>query len=491
MSAEQLDAIDMRLRHVTLKYNEPFGGVDMILCGDLRHLPPIRASEIYKRTRGSNRGFTSEVKWHTMSYFPLVRVVRQKDARFSGMLTKIGDGVALDPQELSLIESRFVTAEEATRLAPDAVRLCYSNDSVNKYNVELAQNDAGATAIIAQDDLRGWRTEEDRLRMTLRISNMSSTELGNMPSKVVLSVGRPYMLTTNIDVLEGLVNGSVGVLKLCEWEPDVDFPKRVWIKFDAPGTGRVAIVKARVAADDARRRGHMIQADWIPIEPGVVSITLNTNREEVVKRKQYPLSQASAMTVRKSQGGTYGSVVYDYRKKNPQKFIYVGLSRCTDFERLYLTNGDGDFKFHHGVANADTSLANEFKRLKRYPLHTISKDCRAAFGRVGEGDFTFALLNVRSLHKHAADVNHDELLRLPTLLCFTETWNGRIQVDGYLCVADEFDADRKAGGPRPQPHPEEEVEVYNGEDELDENHPFPPARSDDEEDRPCDDDGSY
>ncbi|XP_077537575.1 uncharacterized protein LOC144149774 [Haemaphysalis longicornis] len=135
MSADQLDAVDMRLRHVTQKYNEPFGGVDMILCGDLRQLPPVRASEIYKRTRGSNRVFASEVKWHTMSYFPLVRVVRPKDARFSGILTKIGNGVPLDPQELSLIESRFVTAEDDTRLAPDAVRLYYLNDSVNKYNV--------------------------------------------------------------------------------------------------------------------------------------------------------------------------------------------------------------------------------------------------------------------------------------------------------------------------------------------------------------------
>ncbi|XP_077557686.1 uncharacterized protein LOC144172967 [Haemaphysalis longicornis] len=128
MSADQLDAINVRLQHVTQKYNEPFGGVDMTLCGDLRQLPTVRASEIYKRTPGSNRVFASEVKGHTMSYVPLVRVVRQKDARFSGILTKNGAEVTLDPEELSLIESRFVTAEEATRLDPDAVRLYYTND---------------------------------------------------------------------------------------------------------------------------------------------------------------------------------------------------------------------------------------------------------------------------------------------------------------------------------------------------------------------------
>ncbi|KAH7965611.1 hypothetical protein HPB49_008988 [Dermacentor silvarum] len=245
MSADQLDAIDMRLRQITQKYFELFGGLNMILCGDLRQVPPVRASEIYKRPRGSNRVFASEVKWHTISYFPLVQVVRQKDVRFLTILIKIGDGVAVEPEELALIESRFVSTEEATRLAPDNVRLYYSNEAVNKYNVELAKRDAGVKGITAIDEYWGWISEEGRIRTTLRVSKMTSTEMGNMPTKLALSVGRPYMLTINIDVIDGLLNGSVGGLKHCEWEPDLDFPKRVGIKLDAPYTGRIAALKAR------------------------------------------------------------------------------------------------------------------------------------------------------------------------------------------------------------------------------------------------------
>lgn len=90
MSADQLRAVDCRLRQITRRLNEPFGGLDVILCGDLRQLPPVRACEIYKRCRSADGliGLTV-VTWHHLEYFPLVRVVRQSDVTFSNVLTKI------------------------------------------------------------------------------------------------------------------------------------------------------------------------------------------------------------------------------------------------------------------------------------------------------------------------------------------------------------------------------------------------------------------
>lgn len=145
----------MRLQYITQKYSEDFGELDVILCGDLRQLPPVRTSVVYKRPKNGNRMFASQIKGHAMSYFSLVQVVRQKDLRFSAIVTKIRGGTALNAEELALIESRFGTAEEAARLAPDAVRLFYSNEAVNNYNVNLAKNDPGPREIQAQDELRG------------------------------------------------------------------------------------------------------------------------------------------------------------------------------------------------------------------------------------------------------------------------------------------------------------------------------------------------
>ncbi|XP_077548029.1 ATP-dependent DNA helicase PIF1-like [Haemaphysalis longicornis] len=161
MSADQLRLVDCRLRQITQRLNEPFGGLDAILCGDLRQLPPVRASEIYKRSRSADGllGF-SVVTWHHLEYFPLVRVVRRSDASFSTVLTKIGDGRALAPKEVRMLESRFVTAKEAMERAPSAVRIFYSNADVTRFNetVAQAQGEGSFQALRARDEFLGCKT---------------------------------------------------------------------------------------------------------------------------------------------------------------------------------------------------------------------------------------------------------------------------------------------------------------------------------------------
>ncbi|KAH9370490.1 hypothetical protein HPB48_020550 [Haemaphysalis longicornis] len=146
MSAHQLEAVDMRLRYITLNVLEGLGGLDMILRGGLRQLPHVPASEIYKSTRNANRVIAYNVKWHVVSYFTLVQAVRQKDAHFTRTLTKIGGGVSLERDTLE-----HDTPAMATTLAPGAVRLYYSNEAVNAYNVALAKGDPDSVNFLALD----------------------------------------------------------------------------------------------------------------------------------------------------------------------------------------------------------------------------------------------------------------------------------------------------------------------------------------------------
>ncbi|KAH7974991.1 hypothetical protein HPB49_022374 [Dermacentor silvarum] len=128
---------------ITQRLNEPFGGLDVILCGDLRQLPPVRASEIYKRCRSEDGliGLTSGVG-------------------FSNVLTKIGDARALEPDEVRLLESRFVTAAEAMERAPSAVRIFYLNNEVTRFNeaVAQAQGDGGYRTLRARDEFIECKT---------------------------------------------------------------------------------------------------------------------------------------------------------------------------------------------------------------------------------------------------------------------------------------------------------------------------------------------
>ena len=109
---------------------QPFGGMNMVFCGDLRLLPPVYQTAIYKR---SKENFCSDIVWQALEYYPLVKVMRQADVSFSGILTKIGDGESLTDEEWGIIESRFVTREYADEHFPDATRLFFRTADVDAY----------------------------------------------------------------------------------------------------------------------------------------------------------------------------------------------------------------------------------------------------------------------------------------------------------------------------------------------------------------------
>ncbi|UYV68187.1 K02A2.6-like [Cordylochernes scorpioides] len=71
LSAAILGKINYRLKQITGIYDQPFGGIHMILCGDFRQLPPVRASPCYTVPHNQLGG---PVLWQSINYFPLVHV---------------------------------------------------------------------------------------------------------------------------------------------------------------------------------------------------------------------------------------------------------------------------------------------------------------------------------------------------------------------------------------------------------------------------------
>ncbi|KAH9367914.1 hypothetical protein HPB48_008366 [Haemaphysalis longicornis] len=415
-------------------------GLDVILCGDLRQLPPVRANEIYKRSRNDEGLFVSDVSWHHVNYFPLVRVVRQADNPLSSLLTKIGDGRALDDDEVTLLEGRFVTAECARELAASAVRIFFFNKEVTAYNESVAKEvedqqrqqeqeesttitttttttTMAPTVLWSRDQFAGCKTSHLLENAKSMVDKMSTTEMGNLARRIYPVVGKPYMLTFNVDAIDGLVNGAVGTLQLVEYgrsqqqqqqqrqqqqdqdnqdqeqdqeeeQPEGDGEirrKRLWFKFDVPG--ELTRVKARLAVREATQSGY-------------------GERDHQ----------------HKSQGGTYPSVVYEYSKTHSQKLVYVALSQCTRLNGLYLTNASGDHTFHHRVANPDKPMLDEFQRMKNHRLETVTgRYLNAIHEQRQQRQLTLALLNVRSLRAHAVDVGRDAVLGRVDALCLCET----------------------------------------------------------------------
>ena len=115
IGAEMLPSIDSRLKQITENCQVPYGGLEIIFIRDLRQLPPVRATPIYKQKKQSIAG---PILWRVLKFYELDQAMRQEDRVFSSILTKIGDELRLSSDEQTLIESRMFLKEEMKVLYP-------------------------------------------------------------------------------------------------------------------------------------------------------------------------------------------------------------------------------------------------------------------------------------------------------------------------------------------------------------------------------------
>lgn len=433
LSAAILGKINYRLQQITGIYDQVFGGLHIILCGDFRQLPPVRATPCYTVPINQLGG---PILWQSIDYFPLVRVVRQTDELFSRILTKIGDGLKLSVNNIKLIESRHKSESWCKENVPDAVRLFYSNFEVDSYNRKAINN---AHNCIATDIMLGYSSNSERGQQQGKLHKMSVAETDGLPYMLPLAVEYPYMITSNINVGDGLVNGAIGVLRHIERQPadpaeagpststtsppTKDEIITLWFEFPDKSTGASAKLKSR---PHVLSKPNTLSVDWVPVYKKVVNITLTKTVK--CKRKQFPCVPACAITIHKSQGGTFDVIVYKYSSKQPQQLVYVAMSRVTSINGLYIiTEKDSPLIFKHGREGNDSQttrdIRTEYIRLQGHTLQTTTKKAvKFCDDATSAGQTIVTNINCQSLSAHATDIETDTVIPRSDYLVLTETW---------------------------------------------------------------------
>lgn len=168
--------------------------------------------------------------WRGLKFFELTQVMRQANAAFSLILTKIGNGEVLEQFQLEIIESRFFKKEETQQLSPYGVRLFYTNVAVDSYNNSILQEAPDKVISIAKDIITGSKNQEQEASFRLQLHKKSVIETGGLPYQITFVKGKYYLITTNIDVSVGLVNGAVRKLIHLDFNED-NVVCRVWLEF--------------------------------------------------------------------------------------------------------------------------------------------------------------------------------------------------------------------------------------------------------------------
>ena len=290
--ADLMDAIDQRLRQAR-NSSEPFGGVQIIMFGDLYQLPPVvNDPELHKYFADNNGGyyFFNAHVWKNAKFDPyeLNNVFRQKDEAFISILNSVRKG---DVQETHLQELNVRANLEFPE--KDVLTLASTNQSVSTINSTHLEKTPG-------------KVFEYRADIT------GILEESVFPTEEILKLkkGAQVMLLKN-DKEKRWVNGTIGI---------IDSLSRDEIKVKIDG-----IIYP------------ISRETWSKIRYTYNQINKKIEEEVVSSFTQYPLRLAWAITIHKSQGHTYGSVIVDLGDGAfAHGQAYVALSRCKSLEGLYL-----------------------------------------------------------------------------------------------------------------------------------------------------------
>jgi len=287
VSSDLLDAIDRQLRGIRMN-REPFGGVQIVMIGDVYQLPPVVTKEGKKYY--TNAGYRSEwffdaEVWQDAEFktFSLEKVHRQADNTFIDLLNTVRDGTTTQ-QELNLLN----TLGARPGKTKDAVMLGTRRDMVeNRNNQNLVK-------------LKGSRVEY-KARVNTGFGRIEPAE-----RLIRLKPGAKVMMLSN-DREDRWVNGTQGRVLDCT----TDFIR----------------VELENGIDHIIDRFAWVNAGTPP-----------EDYQTAPKFHQFPVKLAWALTIHKAQGLSLPEIEVEVGSGAfSAGQTYVALSRVTSPQGLFIS----------------------------------------------------------------------------------------------------------------------------------------------------------
>ncbi|NXM79695.1 PIF1 helicase, partial [Oenanthe oenanthe] len=304
---DKLEAVARAVR----KRDEPFGGIQLIICGDFLQLPPVcKANEETK--------FCFQAKsWRKCIHInmELTEVRRQTDKTFVSLLSAIRLGRCTEEVTRLLMQT---AAHRSERDGILATRLCTHKDDVEITNERRLQQLPGELVHVFE--------ALDSDPMLVKLIDAQCPVGG----RVELKLGAQVMLAKNLDVSQGLVNGARGVVVGFESEQK-GLPK---VRFLCGVTQLIKMEK------------------WIIKGPSGIHLS----------RQQLPLKLAWAISIHKSQGMSLDCVEISLSRVFESGQAYVALSRARSLAGLRVLD------FDPKVVRADPAVLQFYRQLRHHQL---------------------------------------------------------------------------------------------------------------------------
>ena len=287
--ADILDFVDKRLQQCRSD-SRPFGGVKVVMFGDLFQLPPVvktNEESILKMFYPSPYFYNAHVFDKCgFAVIELTKVFRQENADFVKMLNHVRSYRLLPDDMVKL--RRLYNPEESQNFNNGNIHICSLRRDVAKINSEQLG-----------DPTHNFIAE---------IKGEFSKDSAPCDEELKIRVGAKVMMLTN-DPLQLYCNGTLGVVTNISNDT-------ITVKLD--NGLYVDVSKFEWKACDYEMKDEKI----VTIEKGSC--------------RQFPITLAWAITIHKSQGLTFDNVTIHAKNIFAPGQLYVALSRCRTMDGIIL-----------------------------------------------------------------------------------------------------------------------------------------------------------
>lgn len=296
LRADLLDAIDHRLRTVRRRYDRPFGGVQLLLIGDLFQLPPVVKDEewnVLRKWYGTMHFFGSlGLQEAGYAHIELDKIFRQQDPSFI--------------QILNNLRNNTVTAGDV-----DVLNGHY-RDTIEEQATE------GVITLTTHNRAADEMNQRALDRLSTPLHRFEAEVTGDFPrsmypvlSTLELKEGAQVMFIRN-DAAKAYFNGKLA---------------------------RVAAIEGDTVSVEMLDNGSLYELKkevWQNTRYTVDPVTKEQQEEVLGVFQQYPVRLAWAITVHKSQGLTFDKAIIDVGKAFAPGQVYVALSRLRSLSGLVM-----------------------------------------------------------------------------------------------------------------------------------------------------------
>lgn len=295
--ADLMDHIDVELRRIR-RNSKPFGGVQLLMIGDLQQLPPIAhgGEDELLRQYYKTLYFFSSAALKSMKYscIELKNVYRQTDRHFIDILNHARN-CTLTSQDISDLNARYVPGF-SPKPEDGYIRLMTHNRQVDYVNeTEMEKLDSKPYTFEAA------------------VTGTFPEESYPTANSLTLKKGAQVMFIKN-DPERRFINGTLGEVKSID-------KNSIAVRLAESGT--VIDVEPM---------------EWQNIRYQFDEESKEISSKQIGRFKQYPLKAAWAITVHKSQGLTFDKAIIDVHAAFSPGQAYVALSRCRTLDGLVLSS---------------------------------------------------------------------------------------------------------------------------------------------------------